>query len=419
MKALLSEGLSQPLDEKKAMTDTETRNDLPLELETDRLPESDDAESPTTQTIQVEDESSSEIVKVSDPESTTEEEITLEESTPRSPSDKFPLKVDSLIAESSNNRDADWFAVARKLRQRNRELLKKVSELEQNLAASHEEVQSLTMRNQSADKAIAKQAEEYQTAQEQLARFFRELESAHQVSQRQQILIETLSEQLETSSDRIAQLEAEYSLLKQAYDDQARQLSQTEEQCDELIARLQRQQRQTLQYKAALDKCLEVTPESNNTDSGAENQANETSPRNVASFTKAQPIQPWSAQLEDLSVPPAETPNWANKTDLAEDETSNTIAAPTRLSLGRHFVNARTDEQNDFSDWFDDLTAEIDDEEPETKENESQNPNSASKDEKLGQKPNWPSPVVYPLRPGKKRQSLAAIDLPSFPRRRS
>ena len=29
---------------------------------------------------------------------------------------------------------------------------------------------------------------------------------------------------------------------------------------------------------------------------------------------------------------------------------------------------------------------------------------------------NWPSPVLYPLRPPKKRKSLAAIELPSFPR---
>ena len=29
---------------------------------------------------------------------------------------------------------------------------------------------------------------------------------------------------------------------------------------------------------------------------------------------------------------------------------------------------------------------------------------------------NWTSPVLYPLRPPKKRKSLAAIDLPTFPR---
>jgi hypothetical protein len=29
---------------------------------------------------------------------------------------------------------------------------------------------------------------------------------------------------------------------------------------------------------------------------------------------------------------------------------------------------------------------------------------------------NWPSPTLYPLRPPKKRKSLAAIDLPNFPR---
>ena len=30
--------------------------------------------------------------------------------------------------------------------------------------------------------------------------------------------------------------------------------------------------------------------------------------------------------------------------------------------------------------------------------------------------PNWPSPVIYPQRPPKKLKSLAAIDLPKFPR---
>jgi hypothetical protein len=32
----------------------------------------------------------------------------------------------------------------------------------------------------------------------------------------------------------------------------------------------------------------------------------------------------------------------------------------------------------------------------------------------IGSNPSWPSPVVYPLRPAKKRRSLAAVDLPSF-----
>jgi hypothetical protein len=31
---------------------------------------------------------------------------------------------------------------------------------------------------------------------------------------------------------------------------------------------------------------------------------------------------------------------------------------------------------------------------------------------------NWPSPVLYPLRPPKRRKSLASIELPSFPRYR-
>ena len=34
----------------------------------------------------------------------------------------------------------------------------------------------------------------------------------------------------------------------------------------------------------------------------------------------------------------------------------------------------------------------------------------------LNLQPSWPSPLVYPLRPPKKRDSLAAIELPRFPR---
>ncbi len=37
-------------------------------------------------------------------------------------------------------------------------------------------------------------------------------------------------------------------------------------------------------------------------------------------------------------------------------------------------------------------------------------------DEVILPQPNWPSPLLHPLRPPKKRKSLAAIDLPSFPR---
>jgi hypothetical protein len=49
---------------------------------------------------------------------------------------------------------------------------------------------------------------------------------------------------------------------------------------------------------------------------------------------------------------------------------------------------------------------------------DSDDPEPAQQNEVVLPQSNWPSPTLYPLRPPKKRKSLAAIDLPSFPRLR-
>jgi hypothetical protein len=94
--------------------------------------------------------------------------------------------------------------------------------------------------------------------QAQVAQLMSQLELTHQTSQRQQILVETLTGQIESSQERIAQLERECALVQQRCSDQAQQLMESENTCRDLRSRLQRQQRYTLQFKAALDKCLDV-----------------------------------------------------------------------------------------------------------------------------------------------------------------
>src|SRR5919199_1025493 len=188
--------------------------------------------------------------------------------------------------------DADWFALAQKMRQRNRHLHDQVTELRQALKERQEALHLELLRSRDREMLMAQQAEDMNTVQEQLGRLFHALESSHQAAQRQQILIETLSEQLQSSQERVAQLERECALTQQRYNDQSHQLLQAANTCRELRTRLHRQQQQTLQFKTALEKSLEMTPPT----------ASQPTPQSRATastpFAKTQPIQPWSVDLE-------------------------------------------------------------------------------------------------------------------------
>jgi len=84
-----------------------------------------------------------------------------------------------------------------------------------------------------------------------------ELSSDQQMLQYQQGLIESLTEQLASSQAHTAQLESDYAALQQRYIEQSYHLQQAEAACLDLRTRLHRQQRQTLQFKTALEQCLE------------------------------------------------------------------------------------------------------------------------------------------------------------------
>ncbi|PSB01127.1 hypothetical protein [Merismopedia glauca] len=145
---------------------------------------------------------------------------------------------------------------------RNRNLLQQVGQLEQALRQYQEELQFQQARAQTQETLLLQHKELLKASEDQVNRLFKELESSHQVNQRQQILIETLSTQLETAQERLAQLERDCALTQQRYQEQSHQLQHTETTCEELQVRLERQQQQTLQFKAALEKSLEVSTSS-------------------------------------------------------------------------------------------------------------------------------------------------------------
>ncbi|HEY9694972.1 MAG TPA: hypothetical protein V6D15_22450 [Oculatellaceae cyanobacterium] len=216
-------------------------------------------------------------------------------------------EIDALIDQSDQQsmsaEETDWLTVIKNLRQRNRGLIKQVSELEQALRDYQEAIQSQQARSQAQETLLVQQKEVLDASEQQVSRLFHELESSHKVAQRQQVLIETLSHQLESSQQRLVDLERESTLTHERYQEQSNRLSQAENLCQELHIRLQRQQRQTLQFKLALEKCLEVPAPGY--DSQAEPGNFESRERHLKTvlaaqslIPKVQPIKPWSAQQD-------------------------------------------------------------------------------------------------------------------------
>jgi len=390
----------------------------------------------------------------SDPESLP----TLAESRNKDNVEAEPSDPESLptLAES-RNKDADWFALAQKMRQRNRRLLEQIAQLQGALNEKQDALNAEMLRSQEQDSLIVRQGEELNTLQDQLTRLFHTLESSHQAATRQQILIETLSEQLQSSQERVAQLERECALTQQRNNEQSHQLVQSANTCRELKTRLHRQQQQTLQFKVALEKCLEMP-------NRQVSEAQPTRPkRDVGGVVpKAQPIQPWSTQqdfLADESSTDTE-PLWnrplqldsllATSTDT-EDVTEPTESHPSTTPIdsivtpisGSTAAELEAERQllaemnslaqaSGLSEVAYDLTqepnpwmlepgrdAETVDESgfssAETSETEDE---WDEENEVTLPQPNWPSPVVYPLRRPKKIKSLSSIELPSFPRYR-
>ncbi|MEB3336521.1 MAG: hypothetical protein VKJ46_03595 [Leptolyngbyaceae bacterium] len=191
---------------------------------------------------------------------------------------------------------SDLMSLMAELQQRNGFLAERVTQLEAVLSQSQIEQQTQQGLMQNQDALLNQQSQELANCQEHMACLVRELECSHQVAQRQQILIETVTGQLETAQERVAQLERECSLAQQRYNEEAHLLVQSENTCRDLRSRLHRQQRYTLQFKAALEKCLEMpTPSYDFSATAATTQLSSASALPVF-LPKVKPIQPLSTQ---------------------------------------------------------------------------------------------------------------------------
>ncbi|MBW4669780.1 MAG: hypothetical protein KME60_20785 [Cyanomargarita calcarea GSE-NOS-MK-12-04C] len=188
------------------------------------------------------------------------------------------------------------------LRFANDNLYEQVENLKQALIESEKSLQWQKKRSSVTESMLHQQNQELAAAGEQIKTLFQQLDTSVQTVQRQETLIESYRAQLEHSQQRLAQLERECTLIQTSYNEQANQVFQSENACRELRTRLMRQQRQTLQFKSALEKCLETpVPKGDCLDDSLNCQADTFSQLGSSkSLFTAQPIQPWSTENDDL-----------------------------------------------------------------------------------------------------------------------
>ncbi|MUG98584.1 hypothetical protein F7734_42360 [Scytonema sp. UIC 10036] len=184
------------------------------------------------------------------------------------------------------------------LRLANDELYDQVQYLKMALNESEKAVDWQKKRSSVTETMLSQQAQELAAAQEQIKSLYQQLETANASAQRQESLVESYKAQSEINQQRLAQLERECALIQSNYNEQSHHLVQAETACRELRTRLMRQQRQTLQFKAALEKCLETpVPSYDSLDDNDSGSKASRLPKRVNSlFTHTQPIRPWSGE---------------------------------------------------------------------------------------------------------------------------
>ena len=132
--------------------------------------------------------------------------------------------------DANNVMNKDWAKIACKLRQDNRFLSKKVVHLEQALADSQEKLRS-SVGVLNAD-PLSSSSEN--VSQELILSLIQEIAASHECVEHQQMLID-LSQKLEASQERVAQLERECALRQEEYNEQTHQLMAAQAQVQALV----------------------------------------------------------------------------------------------------------------------------------------------------------------------------------------
>ncbi|MEA5462884.1 hypothetical protein [Leptothoe sp. PORK10 BA2] len=374
--------------------------------------------------------------------------------------------------EHSSQREAELLNLVRDLNECNDVLLAKVSQLEDSLERSQAALQAEIDR---AGPSVADR---------EIVQLVTELEQSNQSLQHYQLRSETLQTELNALRERSAQLEAEHTALLQQHTEQSQELWQSNTNCRDLRARLQRQQRYTLQFKAALEKCLTMSNESSHSAIAVDAAAM------AMAMPKIDEIRPWESalghgkldpQLESMirGVHGTQTAPVTTLDHEAEDQLWHDLARvmdpldpseplPPASGMQEGATQGTSRLENTLDDSWSDSASQFTEPSPWLDEPSLSTPSHPTvivlddsvegssaanqQQDNLVESPGLssqlspqaneilnrlqatktvaaadtylpamsvqssPSPLVNPLKPQKRKGSLAAIDLPSFPR---
>ena len=163
----------------------------------------------------------------------------------------------SHIEGSPTQSKMNWQKVAHKLREYNRKLLKKVFRLEQELADIDNKFTKYVEKSRSSDVLVAQQEKEISKYQEQEALHNSQLANLQAIIDQKEANAAKLLEQYESAQQHAAQLERDCALLQENYNHQAYELTTKDREIKELQSKLNQQQRSALQQKAELQRYQE------------------------------------------------------------------------------------------------------------------------------------------------------------------
>lgn len=354
----------------------------------------------------------------------------------------------------------------------NNQLYEQVEYLKDQLAESEKALQWQKRRSTVAESIVNQQNQELSAAQEQIRSLFQELEKSIGTVKNQEDIINNLREQLQISQERLAKLERECTLLQTNYNEKYQQALQSENTCRELRSRLLRQQRQTLQFKAALEKCLEK-PNFNDTQDGdirvnlSEEMADSSHrllygiaqenrfSRRARSFLSTEwenpnmdTIKPWVPESEHEEVrtdahdslffeAPTNTPSQPSDAEIIPTEDSSSLdeidsiienffptsypASTTKNRATYSYVEdvpkqlPKTDSttaSQDTPDYWQPIATPT--KSPLNVNDSGNQPNNLEQLPEESTHNQSPSPIVYPGRQPKRRKSLSSVELPNF-----
>jgi hypothetical protein len=222
-------------------------------------------------------------------------------------SDRVPEVTNPATLQAKKSvQKMNWQKLAHKLREHNRKLYKQVFRLEQDLAEITNKYNKYVEKCKSNDLLMAHQAEEIKSDRESIALCSQQLANERQEADNKEIVIEQLSQKYELSQKQTAQLERECTLLQEKYNNQAYELANKEKENQKLKSELERHQQIILEYETRQKRESEAKT-SNKTNSHKNYPHNRyIQPWSISSFPESKISLP-KTKLQPLKAKHAET----------------------------------------------------------------------------------------------------------------